>query len=311
MAIQVGNASAPRWYDLSPARLDSYIDLQLECGATSTELVLHHGEFDEQIARVHVLEKDWSSVFEKFRAIGIVCHAHAPLNPRFNFSRWQFDPEGLQLDLAPVLRAVATFAERQGDETVLVVHGASDDPELCEEITLQAIDWVAEEFEKLSSAIITAIELRRPLGPDDQRFDRRRESLTEFVQSLGRANVGICWDLGNENSAEIDCDGPDVLPEDLFLELVRHVHLHDVAPDGSAHHPLCLERVRWREPLHPLIEAGYHGAITLEIRYRHALAQGEPWVVLADSYRRLVAFLDDVESESRPLPVATTERALA
>src|SRR5215211_3937591 len=312
MDIRVGNASAPRWYDESLERLDSFIELQTRCGATSTELVLHHGDSDAQIARVHVLEEDWFSVFEKYRERGIICHVHAPLHPRFNLSRWLTDPKGLRADLIPVLSAVSAFAERQGVSTVLVVHGASGDPRVCEQITAQAIDWLAAESKLRSPGIDIALELRRALGPDDDRFDRGRASLASFVRSLGCSNVGICWDLGNEWSSRADSVDPIGTQDRSFLELVRHVHLHDVEPsDGIAHHPLCLEHLPWREMLRSMIGAGYDGAITMEIRYRHALARGEPWDVLADSYCRLVTFLDEAMPATRSSTFANEERGLA
>jgi hypothetical protein len=36
-----------------------------------------------------------------------------------------------------------------------------------------------------------------------------------------------------------------------------------------------------------LKDSGWSGAITLEIRYRYAIEQGEPWRVLAESFERV------------------------
>ncbi|MER3487033.1 MAG: hypothetical protein C4345_14710, partial [Chloroflexota bacterium] len=60
MAILLGSAAAPRWWDLDPAQLDAYLARLLSWGATSAELVLHHGPADEQTARVHITQADWS-----------------------------------------------------------------------------------------------------------------------------------------------------------------------------------------------------------------------------------------------------------
>ena len=55
------------------------------------------------------------------------------------------------------------------------------------------------------------------------------------------------------------------------------------------------ERIPWRPILGGLIRQGFAGAVTMEIRYRHALDQADPWTVLADSYERLASFLDDID----------------
>jgi hypothetical protein len=48
--------------------------------------------------------------------------------------------------------------------------------------------------------------------------------------------------------------------------------------------------------LSPLLAAGYHGAITIEARYRYARALGEPWAVLGESYRLLGDWLAGLEA---------------
>ncbi|MBX6341166.1 MAG: hypothetical protein IRY97_01805, partial [Thermomicrobiaceae bacterium] len=84
----LGNSGAPRWYDLDRARFEVYLDRLREWGATSTEIVLHHGPFDERTARVHVVEPDWGWVIPRYRESGLAVQVHVSLDPRFSTSRW-------------------------------------------------------------------------------------------------------------------------------------------------------------------------------------------------------------------------------
>jgi sugar phosphate isomerase/epimerase len=293
VGIRIGNAASPRWYDLSDTRLEEYIDRLVEWGATSAELVLHRGEADEQTARVHVLEEDWFRVFERYRAHGIVCHAHAPLHPRFKLDREQTDPDGLRADLLPVIEAVAEFSRRQGETCVLVLHGASGEPSIARESTKSFLTWCAEVFERTSAGGRLAIELRRPRTLDDQGFDRSRTALASFVHELGIGRVGICWDLGHDWEGRMFNPAWTPRPDDVFLDHVSHIHLHDAGGvDDAVHFPLQSGRIPWKEQLDPILDRGYQGAITLEVRYRFARSMGEPWNVLGGSYALLRSYLE-------------------
>lgn len=290
MTIRIGNASSPRWYDLALDRLDAYIEHLAKSGATSTELVLHRGPADEHIRRVHVLEEDWEAVFNRYRAHGFVCHAHAPLHARFKLNRWETDPEGMRADFLPVLNAITSFSERQGAAAVLVVHAASGVPGE-QEISAGFLQWAGSVLQTAGGATL-AVELRMPRPAEPAGFDRSRASLAGFVRWLGHERVGICWDIAHDwESSAADPDWIDT-PDADFLKLVTHVHLHDAGGDERmVHYPLQSGRVPWRQMLASLIESGFGGAITLEIRYRFALAMGEPWLVLAGSYDILASFL--------------------
>jgi sugar phosphate isomerase/epimerase len=290
MAVTVGNAAAPRWFDLSLFRLEEYVEFVHRCGATSTELVLHSGPSDDRIARVHILEEDWFPVLERFHAWGIACHVHAPLDPRFNLSRWRTDRSSFQREVVPILRAVSAFAERQNETTMFVVHAASGIES--EFTTRPALEWIIELLEKASSNVRIAIELRRPVDDNDARFDRDPNLLADFVLSFGHECLGICWDLANDHQSHTAGEARSQT-HDQFLACVNHVHLHDIGKEPEdGHHPLSNEKLNWRPGLRRLIDTGYAGAVTLEVRYRHALAQGDPWTVLADSYNRLLSFLN-------------------
>lgn len=293
MTIRIGSAGAPRWYDSSLTRLEEYVEQLVAWGATSTELVLHPGDADERTARVHVVEQDWLPVFERYRARGIVCHVHAPLHPRFKIDRWRDDRLGLQSDLMPVLDAVAEFAQRQGEACVLVVHGGSGEPAAAEESTAAFLNWAADELQRRDAGCLLAVELRRPRSVNDAGFDRSRHALSAFVDGLGIDCVGICWDFGHDWEGRRFDPAWRAQPELAFLRRVNHVHVHGAGgPDDAVHFPLQSGRVPWPDQVDALLRARFSGAMTLEVRYRFALAMGEPWNVLGESYALLRSALD-------------------
>jgi sugar phosphate isomerase/epimerase len=286
--IRIGSASAPRWYEGSRERLDEFVDCLAEWGAGSTELVLHHGDADLHTARVHVLEDDWLPVLDRYLSRGIQCHIHAPLHPRFKIERWRTDRSRLRGEFLPIFQVASALAERQPDGVVLVIHAANGPDG--RETTAAWLEWALQE---LSEGVNIAIELRthKPESPDE--VDRGRESLAGFVRDFGADQVGICWDIANDWQSRTYQPGWREAPERDFLDLVNHVHLHDIGgPDALSHFPLQAGQAPWREMLPPLVAGGYRGAITLEIRYRCALALGEPWAVLGESYRLVGEFLN-------------------
>ena len=55
--------------------------------------------------------------------------------------------------------------------------------------------------------------------------------------------------------------------------------------DGAVHAPLTRDRVQWQDAVAALRTGQWQGSITLEIRYRYAAEEGEPWNVLEESLR--------------------------
>lgn len=278
MAIRIGSAASPRWYDLSLDRLDAFVDALVGWGASSTELVLHPGPGDEAVARVHVLERDWSAVIDRFQRRGVACHAHAPLGSQFKLSRWTEDREGLVASFAPVLRTLELIAAGQDDSPVLVLHAGRP------EATAEFIEWAAECTAPAGARF--ALESRRPHQGADQLFDQERSSLAAFVRQLADERAGICWDVAHDWEGGRDRVGWLSEPDDDFLRHVLHVHLHGTGVfDGhvDVHFPLQSGDVPWRAMLSSLLRRGYDGAMTVEARYRYARTLGEPWTVLAES----------------------------
>jgi hypothetical protein len=285
----LGNAAAPRWYELNDARLGQYLGFLTSVGATSTELVLHHGEMDARGRRVHLLEPDWIPISKRFQNAGFACQLHVSLDPRFALARWETDRAGLQVDHRAIIAAAIAIGERQSSPVAFVVHATSSSLDRTRDGITEAkgyLEWAGGLLAGAEANVILCPELRPARDRADRRWDRSRASIASVVGSLAHPKIGICWDLGHDWENRDKEDGWSPTPSDAFLKWVRHVHLHDAGANGALHHPLGSNRVPWAEQLRLLSGRGYDRALTMEIRYRYALAAGEPWTVLASSYRR-------------------------
>ncbi|HET7036700.1 MAG TPA: TIM barrel protein, partial [Thermomicrobiaceae bacterium] len=281
----LGNSGSPRWHD---GRFEDYLDLLEASGATLVELPLHHGPFDERTARVHVLESDWDKIIAAYRDRGIAVQLHASLDPRFASERWHGEPEALRREYEPLLRLLAELAPEQA-VTTLVLHGAADPaltPAENERATLGLLDWLAERLAPLPGARV-ALELtaRKPHYPTAAATDRA--SVLRIIETLAAPNAGICWDLAHDLQNAAAEPGWTPVPDHAFLRQVRHIHLHDLDHAGVAHFPLVLGGVPYPKQLGALARLGPLPPITMEIRWRCAARLGDPWSLLADSYRRV------------------------
>jgi sugar phosphate isomerase/epimerase len=302
--ITLGSAASPRWFGMSAAGLDEFVPLLASWGATSTELVLHHGPHDERIARVHILESDWRAVGDRFLAEGITCHVHAPLDPRFSLRRWRSDRRSIERGYSPVLQEAARLAERQAAPCVVVVHGAAD-PGVTDadnrKATAEFLTWAADRCDRDWPGVRLAVELRRSLGGGQPQWDADRTSIVDLVGACDSERVGICWDCGHDwENRDVERDWSPVPPE-RFLRHIMHVHVHDAGPDGAVHYPLTTGRVPIPSQVDALRRHEYRGAVTMEIRYRHAAACGDPLDMLRRSYERLTRLIgSQVRGTSAP-----------
>jgi hypothetical protein len=286
--IRLGNASAPRWYGERLRNLDGYIDGLVSFGATSTELILHHGPSDEGNRRVAIQESHWQSVSEKFWQRGLHCDFHASLAPAFSLRRWERESRRVQAQYRPLLRFGEQVAIRAGTPILLVIHAANAieiPSERNARSTAEFLAWALEESGQLGGGLRFALELRHDPDRSTNRFDTDRGLLRRFVQQFETERVGICWDIGNDLQQSVwKGIGPEP-PESGFLRQVVHVHAHARGPAGDLHYPLLSAREPASTWLALLPAAGYSGSVTMEIRYRHAAARGDPMDTLGKSYQ--------------------------
>ena len=281
--IRFGPAAAPRWFNQDLALLDQYLDLIEDEGGSAIEFVVLPGRGTEELGRVHLLESIARPALDRAQARGLRVNLHAPLTSEFRITEWAANRASYRDRFAWVVELLLVAEDRQPDPPRLVVHAAAGRPQL----TASYLEWLAGELTQARSAVQTAVELRGPANGTDGNFDRSLETLAEFIGSIGRDKVGICWDVAHdwEHGGGIAELNPDL------LRLINHVHIHDNRPSGEVHAPLDSGSVPWRDALRQLIDAQWDGSVTLEIRYRYAAEQGEPWDVLRASLRAARAVL--------------------
>ena len=282
-SIAVGPAAAPRWFDVSLERLPAYVAHLVESGATAVELVVLPGESPIEVARVHLVEAMWEPAVQQLVAAGLLVSVHAPLTERFRIEHLG-DDSSVCADWERICRLIAMIERLQGAEAPLILHSIATD--LDGRATTRGLSRLALMLSDAGGSGTIAIELRVPTGPEDVRFDRDRDKLARVVSSFAEARIGICWDIANDWLAAERTGHQYTLPDAGFLKHVRHVHVHDAHTSLGLHAPLGTGSVPWRSARDLLVASGWTGRITLEIRYRLANEQGEPWAVLSDSIDR-------------------------
>jgi sugar phosphate isomerase/epimerase len=281
--IRFGPAAAPRWFNQDLARFEQYLDLIVEEGGSAIEFVVLPGSGTEELGRVHLLGPVASEAVALAQARGLQVNLHAPLTPEFRITEWAADRASYRERFARVIELLHVAEVGQSDPPRLVIHAAAGRPAL----TSEYLEWLAGELTRAHSAAGISVELRGPSSGADRDFDRSLSTLRDFVESLGTGRIGICWDIAHdwEHGGGIAELSPGLLRQ------INHIHIHDNRPTGEVHAPLDSGSVPWRFALRQLGDAQWSGSITLEIRYRYALEQGEPWDVLRASLRAARAVL--------------------
>jgi len=225
---------------------------------------------------------DWPemhSLIEECRRLGFGITFHAPYKGPHNpagFSGAKKDE--VERLYRPALTYAARIAEEAGP-TILVVHGAKGNrprDELRHD-TRAFLAWIVEEFPALRPSIELLVK-----DDDVNKIGDNKAELAEIVSGLSSPRIGICWDLGHDAR-----NGSAPAPPG-FITSVRHVHLHDISPDGDDHCPLIFGSVPYEDYLHRLGQTGYRGAIILEVNgylvSRFAAAAGShPFQILQDN----------------------------
>lgn len=281
----LGNSGAPRWYDLDSNRFREYLDHVVESGASSAEIVLHDGDADEFTSRVHVVRSDWESITKGYRDRRLTLSVHGPLTPEFSPKRWKDDQDSTLARYLPILQQVADIAEDQGGAT-LILHALADNSGTqCENehMTAAFLTSIADQLERYSSLVSIAIELRAFRQSRSTAAATTRESVLRVLNHVNHPRVGICWDVAHDLESHIALGQEWSVPDPLFLNRVRHVHLHDLGPEYEPHYPPLIGTV----PLDSSIDHLTDIPIVMEVRWRMAERMGNPWDILARSYEEI------------------------
>lgn len=275
--IRFGPAAAPRWFNQDIARFREYLDLIGTNGGTAIEFVAFPGYGTEELGRVHLLPRIARDAVVESHARGFHVNLHGPLTSEFRMVEWARDRDAYRKRFLPLLELIQVVEAGQPAPPVVVFHAAGEAPET----TADYLAWLSEELDKRHSHARLSLELRVRNGLSDSRFDRSLEPLVSFMGRLDQTRVGICWDVAHdwENGGHITALDPEM------IRCINHVHIHDSRADGAVHAPLARDQVPWQDAVAMLRSAKWQGSVTLEIRYRYAAEQGEPWDVLEESLR--------------------------
>ncbi|MCA1669255.1 MAG: sugar phosphate isomerase/epimerase [Thermomicrobia bacterium] len=294
----IGSASSPRWHRGTVSGLAAYLSDLQAWGAGAAELVLHHDPATEQFRFVHVIEQDWNATFAQYHARGIACHAHASLAPGFRLEGWHTNARFVQAQYTPLLAFCARMAQAQGHGVTLVVHGAGDTTATLQsnqDATRGFLQWAEGEILRLGGVQI-AIELLRARGDGDVHAASGRQKALAVVRECDPTLVGICWDIEHDWFNGLRDPHWTPRPPDALLDRVIHAHVHDANAETLAnHYPLVFNTVPYAGMIPLLIAHGYDGPLILEIRYRHALALGDPLFWMGHSYAVLHRLLADTD----------------
>jgi sugar phosphate isomerase/epimerase len=140
---------------------------------------------------------------------------------------------------------------------------------------------IAESLARYSEKAKVAVELRAEKRTRPTAAATTRDSVIRIVDQLDDALPGICWDVAHDFENFVMSGSEWNLPDPAFLSRVSHLHVHDIGDDGEAHCPLTIGRV----PIENAITACNNVPVIMEIRWRMAERMGDPWDVLAESYR--------------------------
>lgn len=203
-------------------------------------------------------DPDWPRflpLIEDCRRLGFEVCFHAPYRKPYNIAGFAGEKwDAIQSDYAPLLDVAARFAPAS-----LVVHGAWSDVRPRDALyadTVAFLRWVLGRY----PALVPALE---NLNSDPRRVKigvTRGETL-DIVEEIDDRRLGLCWDTGHDVQA-----GRANVPDTDWLRHVVHVHLHDIDENGTDHYPLLYGRVPYRVWLPVLVQVGFGGIVTLEIK---------------------------------------------
>jgi len=242
--LEVGFSMHPRW--AFGEALPGFLEPLRAAGLRALEFGLH----------AH--EPDWPRslpLMEECRRLGFVLCFHAPYLAPYTAAGFAGEQrEEIQAAYAPMLDVAARFAPAP-----LVVHGAWSDTRPHDALyadTVAFLEWVLERYPSLVPAL-------ENLVPDPRRgkIGTTRAETLRIVEEVGDRRLGLCWDMGHDVKA-----GRLSAPGVAWLRHVVHVHLHDIDENGTDHYPLLYGRAPYRAWLPTLVQAGFRGIVTLEIK---------------------------------------------
>ena len=203
-------------------------------------------------------DPDWPRflpLMKDCRRMGFELCFHAPYLAPYTIAGFAGEKrETVQADYAPLLDIAARFAPAP-----VVIHGAWSETRPHDVLyadTIAFLEWVLGRYPSLALAL-------ENLAPDPRRgkIGTTRTEARRIVEKIDDHRLGLCWDMGHDVKA-----GRLTTPNVSWLRRVVHVHLHDIDENETDHYPLLHGRVPYRAWLPALVQAGFKGIVTLEIK---------------------------------------------
>ena len=261
----------PRW--AFGEALDGFLEPLRAAGLSALEFQLWPGD------------PDWPrhpQLMENCRQLGFTLCFHASYRPPCAVTGFSgHERAKIEAAYAPMLDIAASFGPAP-----VVVHGANSTTRLYGQVyadTVAFLEWALAHYPTLTFAL-------ENLNPDPTlaKVGTERAEVLRIVQEINARNLGICWDMGHDVRA-----GRLDTPDTTWLRHVRHVHVHDIDDQGIDHYPLTYGQVPYQVWLPALVEAGFKGIATLELRGQQ-LASVKPVAkmeMLADSIGEIRRYL--------------------
>jgi sugar phosphate isomerase/epimerase len=241
---EVGFNMHPRW--AFGERLLDFLGPLRAAGLRALEFELWDGD------------PDWPRLLplmEDCRRMGFKLCFHAPYRRPHNVAGFAGERrEGIWDDYGPMLDIAARFAPAS-----VVIHGAWSETRSREALyadTIAFLEWVLERY----SSLVLALENLVP-HPHQVKIGTTRAEILGIVEEVDDRRLGLCWDMGHDAKA-----GRLTTPDAAWLRRVVHVHVHDIDENGTDHYPLLYGRVPYHTWLPALVQAGFRGIVTLEIK---------------------------------------------
>jgi sugar phosphate isomerase/epimerase len=197
---------------------------------------------------------EFPALIETCRDLGLALCFHAPYRAPHTIAGFAGGGRGeIIRSLSPMYDVAARYAPAP-----IVIHGAKDASRshaLLYDDTLAFLRWVLDRYEDLT----IALENLNP-DPHANKVGCDRAEVGRIVREVHHPRLGMCWDVGHDVNG-----GAKRLPSAAWLQMVRHVHIHDLDDRGLDHYPLIYGKVVAERWLPPLVRAGFAGTVTLEL----------------------------------------------
>jgi sugar phosphate isomerase/epimerase len=174
-----------------------------------------------------------------------------------------------------VFRLADRAAQLQQFETTVNIHPAADHIKINRnnllERSIAFFKW-AHHWCKANAPMARPVAELQIRPNREESIQRLGDCYSELLEITRHTDTGICWDFGHAYMNSLRFADPLFPPTELIRH-ITHVHCHDVSVYD--HEPLEFGNVPWEHFLDILIEAGFDGAIILEVLPQRFLsAQG-------------------------------------